>query len=82
MGSKYSGSDLQGKGDDLELQLLWSCEVSEHGMKVVERVFEKMLCRIMSVDEMQFDFMPERGTIDVVFILCRMQEVYHAERKK
>ena len=41
----------------------------EHRMKVVERVLEKRLCRIVSVDEMQFGFMPERGTIDVVFIL-------------
>ena len=31
----------------------------------------------MSVDEMQFGFMPERGTIDAVFILRWMQEEYH-----
>ena len=54
----------------------------EHGVKVVEKVFEKRLHRIVSVDEMQFGFMPERGTIDTVFILRRMQEVYHAKRKK
>ena len=54
----------------------------EHGMKVVERVFRKRLCRIVSVDEMQFGFMPERGTIDAVFILRRMQEEYHAKGKK
>ena len=28
----------------------------------------------MSVDEMQFGFMPERGTVDAAFILRRMQE--------
>ena len=33
----------------------------------------------MSVDETQFVFMPERGTIDAVFILRRMQEEYHAK---
>ena len=37
-------------------------------MKVVERVMEKRLHRIVSVDEMQFGFMPERGTIDAVLI--------------
>ena len=31
---------------------------------------------------MQFCFMPERGTIDAVFILRRLQEVYHAKGKK
>ena len=44
-------------------------------MKVVERVFEKRLCKVASVDEMQFGFMPEWRTIDVVFILQRMLEV-------
>ena len=36
----------------------------------------------MSVDEMQFDFMPDRGIIDAVFILRRLQEEYHAKAKK
>ena len=51
-------------------------------MMVVERVLKKMLHRIVSVDEIQFGFMPERGTIDAVFILRRMQEEYHAKGKK
>ena len=36
----------------------------------------------MSVDEIQLGFMPERGTIDAVFILRMMQEEHHAKRKK
>ena len=40
----------------------------------MERVFEKRLRKIASVDEMQFGFMPEWRTIDVVFILQRMQK--------
>ena len=36
----------------------------------------------VTVNEMQFGFMPERGTIDAVFILMRMQEEYNAEQKK
>ena len=31
---------------------------------------------------MQYRFMPERGTIDTVFILRRMQEEYHVWGKK
>ena len=48
-------------------------------MRVVESVLEKRLCRIVSIDEMQFGFVPERGAIDAVFILRRMQEEYHAK---
>ena len=44
----------------------------EHEIKAVDRVLEKRLCRIVTVDEMQFGFMPERGTIDAVFILRRL----------
>ena len=54
----------------------------EHGIKVVERVLEKRINRIVSVDEMQFSFMPERGPIDALFILRRMQIEYHAKGKK
>ena len=54
----------------------------EHGVKVVETVLDKRFHRIVCVDEMQVGFMPERGTIDAVFILRRMQEEYHAEGKK
>ena len=36
----------------------------EHGMNVVEKVLEKRFHIIVSVDEMQFGFLPDRGTID------------------
>ena len=37
---------------------------------------------IVTVDEKQFDFMPERGTIDAVLILGRLQEEQHSKGKK
>ena len=37
---------------------------------------------MVTVDVMQFGFMPERGTIDAVFILRRLQEEYDAKEKK
>ena len=33
---------------------------------------------MVTVDEMCVGFVPQRGTIDVVFILKRLQEDYHA----
>ena len=36
----------------------------------------------MTVNEIQFGFMSEIGTINAVFILRRMQEEYHAKGKK
>ena len=43
---------------------------------------EKRLCRIVSVDEVQYGFMPERGTIDAMFFIRTMQEEYHAKGNK
>ena len=80
MGSKYSGSNLQGKGDIRNWCCYRAVKLLEHGMKVVEHVFEKMLHRIVS--GMQFGLMPWRGTIDAVFILRRLQEEYYAKGKK
>ena len=50
--------------------------------QVVERVFEKWLHIIVTFDKMSFDFMPERGTIDSLFMLTMLQEEYHAKGKK
>ena len=36
----------------------------------------------MTVNEVQFRFMPERGTIDAMFILRRMHEEYHVRGEK
>ena len=44
-------------------------------------MYEKRLRR-MSGGEMQFGFIPERGTIDAVFFLRRMQEEHQAKGKK
>ena len=37
---------------------------------------------IVTVNEVQFGFIPESGAIDSVFTLRRLQEEYHAKGKK
>ena len=59
---------FKAKGDIGNYSCNRAVKLLEHGMKEVERVLEKRLCRILSVDDIQFSFMPERATIDVVFI--------------
>ena len=48
----------------------------EHLMKIVEKVLEKRLRKILMIDDIQFRYMPGKGTIDAVFILRRIQEGY------
>ena len=47
----------------------------EHAIKIVEKVLERIMRHMVKVDEMQFGFMPGKGSIDAVFILRRLQEV-------
>ena len=54
------------KGDIRNLSCYSAVNLLEHGMKVV-----------MTVNEMQFGFMPEGGAFDTVFILRWLQEGYH-----
>ena len=53
----------------------------EHEMKFVEKVPERRMWRMVKVDEMQFGFIPGKGTIDAVFILRRLQEEYLDKEK-
>ena len=39
----------------------------EHGIKIVERLLEKRIRALVEVDNMQFGFMPGRGTTDAFF---------------
>ena len=53
-----------------------------HAMKIVEKLLERRMRLMVKVDEMQFGFMPGKGTIDAVFILRRLQEEYLDKEKK
>ena len=54
----------------------------EHAMKIVERVLERRIRTLVNLNEMQFGFMPGKGTLDAIFIVRRMQEEYQKKDKK
>ena len=54
---------FKGKGDIRNCSFYGAVKLVEHGMKVVERLFVERLHIIVSVDEMQFGFMPEIGQL-------------------
>ena len=45
-------------------------------------MLENRLTIIVTVNEIQFGFIPERVTIDAVFISRRLQEEYHAKGRE
>ena len=45
-------------------------------------MLEKRLCSRITIDEAKFGFMPERRTLDAVFIFRMLQDEYHAKGRK
>ena len=70
------------KGSVMDCASYRDVKLLEHGMKVVERLLEKRLRRLVKVEQMQFGFMPGRSTVDAIFILRRMQESYLKKNRK
>ena len=86
MPESWRKSDLipiyKGKGDVRSCGNYRSIKLLEHGMKIVERIFEKRLRKVVDLDEMQMGFRPGRGTVDAIFIMRQMMEKYEIAGKK
>ena len=50
-------------------------------LKIVERILETVIRSQISIDSMQFGFMPGRGTTDAIFILRQLHEKYLGKKK-
>ena len=72
----------KGKGDALGRGNYRGLKLLDHVMKGIERVIEKIIRERISIDDMQFGFMPGRGTTDAIFILRQLQEKHLAKNKK
>ena len=48
-------------------------ELLEHAMKIVERILERRIRTLVNLNEMQFGFLPGKGTVNTIFIVKKMQ---------
>ena len=53
----------------------------EYAIKIVEKVLERKIQKLVNIDSMQFGFMSGRGTTDTIFVVQRMQEEYRGKKK-
>ena len=54
----------------------------EHAMKIVKRVLENKIRELVTIDDLQFGFMPKKGTTHALFILRRMKEQFRGREQK
>ena len=73
---------FKGKGDVMDCGAYREVKLLEHAMKIVERALEKRIIELVKVDDMQFGFMPGKGTTNALFISRRMQEEFRGREKK
>ena len=71
----------KGKGDPMSCGSYRAIKLLEQAMKVFERVLEQRVRDQATIDNMQFGFMPGKGTTDAIFIVRQLQEK-HLQKKK
>ena len=71
----------KGKGDALVRGNYRGLKLLEHVMKVLERIVETQIRSSIKIDDIQFGFMPGRGTTDAIFIVRQLQEKILAKNK-
>ena len=69
----------KGKGDALTCGSYRDIKLLEHAMKVLERVIEGRLRKILKIDSMHFGFMSGRDTTDAIFCLSAAREILSEE---
>src|SRR6266516_4725130 len=72
----------KGKGNALECSSYRGIKLLEHVLKVLERVLETRIRKMVKIDEMQFGFSPGKGTTDPIFIVRQVQEKFIGKQKE
>ena len=73
---------FKGKGDVMDCGAYRGVKLLEHAMKIVGGVLENRIRRLVTTDDLQFDFMPGKGTTHALHILRKMQEEFCEREKK
>ena len=73
---------FKNKGEAVERGNYRGLKLLEHAMKVFERVIETKIREKVKIDDMQFGFMPGKGTMDAIFIARQLQERFLEKKKE
>ena len=73
---------FKGNGDRINPNSYGGIKLLEHNFELYEKVLNSSLGKVVDIDKMQHDFMPERVTVDAVFVLRRLTEKLRTKNKK
>ena len=62
------------KGDSIECSNYRGIKLLEHGLKVLEKMLDKRLRQMITIDRMQLGSSPSKGTADAIFMKRQAQE--------
>ena len=51
-------------------------------MEVLDRIVDRLIRQLVSINDSQFGFVPGRGTTDAIFVEKQLQEKYLAANKR
>ena len=68
----------KGKGEALDRGNYRGLKLTDKAMKLLKHVLDFQIRQMVNIDEMQYGFVPGRGTTDVIFIVRQLQEKYLA----
>ena len=66
------------KGDAVDGGSYRGLKLTEHVMKVLEKIVDDVIQAMIDIDEMLYAFVPGCGTTDAIFIIRQLQEKYLA----
>src|SRR6267154_734730 len=72
----------KGKGNALECSSYRGIKLLDHVLKVLERVIEARVRKMMKLEEIEFGFSPGKGTTDAIFIVRQTQEKFLGKQKR
>ena len=72
---------FKGKGEALDRGNYRGLKLTDQVMKLLERVLDSSIRKMVNIDDMQFGFVPGRGTTDAIFIFRQLQKKYFAANK-
>ena len=75
-----SSLELPSKGLGEE-RCCWGIKLLEHAFKLYKKVFDGRLCEVADIDKMRYGFKEGRGTVDPVFVMRKLSEIFRAKNE-